>query len=416
MSGIEEAPDCGRSDTENGKGQSVYLRDLCDRAANLVLAALLLGMAIPAYSQGTFKLTFEPANDQSPFFGWGDRSCDKLEKAPDTLKKRHEVLTEKAAYFLVDLDGRQLIAAIEPDPLTLVVDTDLDCDLSDETPMKHPDPSQPWRNFGTATIKGKVPITLAFACEMPADGSPPKLIVKPGGVYKGTVTLDGAQYTVMVGDITFDGRPNDPFDPEKPSDMFAMDHNGDGEFDLWDEIRPLPALTSQGKSFYDISVAPDGSSITFAPATPKTGSVKVTTPGAILSLFSAPGAYRVALRGEPMPLPVGRYDVYTIQICAWDDQDRRFRMQCIELPEKLRSFEIREGETATLEIGPPMKAKPVPVREGDKITVNVEVWGSYGERYFPYVRADQGGLAGWVGMKIIDERGNELSSGGFEYG
>jgi hypothetical protein len=384
--------------------------------------ALLWGIAAPGSGQGTFKLTFEPAGERSWFAGWGDRWCDKLDKAPEALKKPHEVLSDRAAYFLVDLDGTQLIAAIEPDPLTLVVDTDLDSDLSDETPMKHPDPTQPGRDFGLATVKSEVPIPLAFACEMPSDGSPPKLIVKPGGAYRGQVTLDGKTYTVVVGDITYNGRLNDPFDPDKPSDMMAMDFNGDGEFDLWDEIRPLPALTSHGKSFYDVSVAPDGSSITFAPATPKTGSVEIKAPGGILSLFAAPGAYRVDLRGGPMPLPVGKYEVYTIQICAWDDQDRRFRMQCLNLPEKLRKFEVHEGETTTLEVGPPMKAKAVPVREGDKITVNVEVWGSYGERYFPYVRTDVGGvevspiLAATPGIKLLDQDGKELDSGGFEYG
>jgi hypothetical protein len=32
------------------------------------------------------------------------------------------------------------------------------------------------------------------------------------------------------------------------------------------------------------------------------------------------------------------------------------------------------------------------------------------------VRADDGGLDGWAGMKIIDDQGNDLDSGAFEYG
>jgi hypothetical protein len=91
-------------------------------------------------------------------------------------------------------------------------------------------------------------------------------------------------------------------------------------------------------------------------------------------------------------------------------------MQILDLPEKLRKFEVREDETTSIEVGPPMKATAVPVREGDKITVSVEVRGKAGERYFPYVRPDGSVDLGWQGMKIVDENGKELDSGGFEYG
>ena len=384
-----------------------------------ILAAALCLSAAAAYGQGTFPLTVEPASDRNSL-AWGEVWCDKLEKAPDSLKKPHEVLTDKAAYFLPDIGGRQVIAAVEPDPLTLVVDTDVDGDLTDETPIVHPDPKQAGSVFVNATIKGAetqaADVPLAIKYFTGEGGAPSNLLIRPAGVYRGQVTLGDETLTVIVSDGSFNGRPNDVIQPGEPADTIGIDFNGDGEFDLWDELRPMPAITGHGKAFYTISVAPDGSTITFAPATPKTGTIAVTVPGAILSLFSDPGAYRVLVRGEPMPLPVGKYDVYTIQILAWDDKDRRFRMQCLELPEHLRNFEIREGEATVLEIGPPMKAKAVPVREGDNIVVNVEVWGSNGERYFPYVRADDGGLEGWAGMKLYDEQGKELDSGGFEYG
>lgn len=393
------------------------MRKYNDRIRFVGFLALILFaiVALPAWGQGTFKLTFETSSEANWFSGWGNPGCDKQEKIPEALKKPHKMLTEDAAYYLVDLNGTKLIAAVRPDPATLIVDTDWDNDLSDETPIKLLDPKEPAKGFGVVTIKREgtdsIPIILSFGY----DGT---LIPKPGGVYKGKITLADKTYTMVIGDCTFNGHPNDAVEPDKSADMCSIDYNDDGEFDLWDEIRPLSPLSADGKAIYKVSVAPDGSSVTFEPAEVKTGYVNMTWQGGILSLFSAEtgGAYRVGLRGEPLPLPVGKYDVFTIQLCAWDDQNRRYRMQVIDLSEKLSKFEIREGETTVLGIGPPMKAKPVPVREGNKIVVNVEVWGSYGERYFPYVRADQGGNVGWAGMVLIDEEGNTLSSGGFEYG
>lgn len=385
-----------------------------------ILALMLLACAVvSACGQGIFKLEFDPAGEKSHFNGSGvERGYGKLDATPEALKKPHQTITKEAAYYLAELDGAQLIAAIEPDPLTLVVDTDMDNDLSDETPIKPLDPDNPSQGFGVVTIKSanSVQFTLAFRCEIPEDGTPPILIFKPDGVYTGQITLGDKTYTVALEDSTFNGRYNDLFDPEKPSDTFAIDYNGDGGYDSWDEIRSLSALEVFGKSFYNVSVAPDGSSITFNSATPKAGNVRATSQGAILRMHSTSGDYRVDLRGDSMPLPVGKYYVTSFQICSWDDQGRRFRMQCIDLPEKLSSFEVREGETTLLEVGPPMKAKPVPVRDGNKIKVNVEIWGSYGDRYFPYVRPDTDGLEGWDGMKIIDEQGNVLDSGNFEYG
>lgn len=379
------------------------------------MAIPLLGVAA-ACAQGTFPLAFEPATEDNSLC-WGEVWCDRLEQAPDALKKPHEVLTGKAVYFLPDIGGREIVAAVEPEPLTLLIDTNLDGDLTDEVPIVHPDPGQARSLYLPVTIKGQdTEIPLAVRCRPDDEGVVSTLVIRAAGVYRGEVTLGGETLMVAVADSTFDGRPSNVMAPDTPADTIGIDFNGDGEFDLWDELRPMPAITCHNKAFYTISVAPDGSSITFTPTTPKTGTVAVTAPGAILSLFSEPGAYRVLLRGEPMPLPVGKYDVYTIQILEWDDQDRRFRMQCLELPESLRSFEIREGESTVLEIGPPMKAIAVPEREGESIVVNVQVWGAHGERYFPYVRADDGGLEGWAGMRLLDGQGEELDSGGFEYG
>jgi hypothetical protein len=396
------------------RARLLSMTSLAAALSAVVLAVALTGCGGPAAY--TFPLTFEPADDRNSL-AWGEVWCDPLEGKPDTLKRTHEALTDKAAYFLPDIGGRQVIMAVEPDPLRLIIDTDLDGDLSDETPIVHPDPEHAGSVFLNAAIEsdsGQVP--LAIKCFTSDAGAPSNLLVRAAGVYRGAVTLDGETLMVAIADGSFNGRPNDVIEPGKPADTIGIDFNGDGEFDLWDELRPLPAITCHGKSFYTISAAADGSTITFTPATPKTGMVEITAPGGILSLLCEPGAYRVFLRGEPMPLPVGKYDVYTIQILAWDDQGRRFRMQCLELPEELRSFEIREGETTVLEVGPPMRAVAVPEREGDNVVVNVQVWGAFGERYFPYVRADDGGLEGWAGMKLYDEAGNELDSGGFEYG
>jgi hypothetical protein len=88
----------------------------------------------------------------------------------------------------------------------------------------------------------------------------------------------------------------------------------------------------------------------------------------------------------------------------------------VSRPEEVNHLQIKEGETTTIEVGPPLTVKADPVRDGESIVVNVQVWGAHGERYFPYGITDGGHIEGRAGIRIFDEKGGELASGDFEYG
>jgi hypothetical protein len=149
---------------------------------------------------------------------------------------------------------------------------------------------------------------------------------------------------------------------------------------------------------------------------PRIGYVKTTAPGALLRFGSEAREFRVELHGDKAPLPVGEHLAFNIQTCTWDEEGHRYRVQCLNPPENWGSVEIKEGETTVLEFGPPLVIETDPVREGEDIVVNVEVWGQYGERYFPYCLTDGGKLEWRKDIRIFDEKGTELDSGNFEWG
>ncbi len=86
------------------------------------------------------------------------------------------------------------------------------------------------------------------------------------------------------------------------------------------------------------------------------------------------------------------------------------------MPDKLREFEIKGGETTVLGFGSQFTVRPNPVKEGENLVVNIEVWGQNGERFFPYCLSYGGNLDCSAKIAIFDEEGNEVRSGGVEYG
>lgn len=388
--------------------------------AILPVLLVLPGLVDRAHGQGTFKLTYEAFDDDKPLGSPGERWFWKTDKLPEGYKGEHKTLTGEVTYYLADVGDSKLLVAIQRKPLWLVIDTDFDKDLSDEEAVKGPETDHPWRRFCKVEIgggdSGMPKNSVLFGCFWEYKGDPIWLTMAPGGVYSGTITLDGDSYTVCLTDATLDGEPNDRMNPDKGADTLGIDYSGDGHYDSWDELTPLPVQMIHGETLYEVSAAADGSTITFNKTTAPMGAVAITAPGAIVRCDKMPGAYRLAMHGKPVPLPAGEYDVHGIQICTWNDDGFRYRLQCLSRPEEVNRLQIKEGETTTIQIGPPITVKANPKRKGDDIVVDVEVWGAHGERYFPYGIPDGGPLEGKPGIKITDEDGAELASGNFEYG
>jgi len=386
------------------------------------LLALVVWLAATAAAsgQGTFPLKYEAFPDDKPLGTPGERWYGSEEQLPENVKTAHGSLTGEVFRCLTDVGDSKLLVAVQRDPLRLVVDTDFDNDLSDEKATEGPVTDCPWRRFCKVVIgggeSGKPVSLLLFGCFWEYEGDPIWLTVAPGGVYTGEITLDGETYPVCLTDATLDGRPNDRLSPDKGCDTLGIDYSRDGNYDGWDELTALPVRMIHGETLYEVSAAADGSTITFEKTTAPMGAVEIMAPGSIIRCDMMPGEYRAATRGGPAALPAGEYEVRGIQICTWDDEGFRYRLQCLSRPEAVDHFQITEGETTVIEIGPPLTVKANPVRDGENIVVNVEVWGAHGERYFPYGIPDGGRLEGKPGIKIFDEQGNELASGDFEYG
>ncbi|MFB0554292.1 MAG: hypothetical protein ACETWQ_13375 [Phycisphaerae bacterium] len=77
---------------------------------------------------------------------------------------------------------------------------------------------------------------------------------------------------------------------------------------------------------------------------------------------------------------------------------------------KLSTIKVSNNNTTVLKLGPPFLIKPKVRKSGSRISVDFAIIGQAGEQYQNYRRSSA------PKVKIIDETGNVLASGKFEYG
>lgn len=82
---------------------------------------------------------------------------------------------------------------------------------------------------------------------------------------------------------------------------------------------------------------------------------------------------------------------------------------------KLSTISVNNNETTVLRLGPPFLIKPGVRKSGSNVLVDFAIIGQAGEQYQNVVRKNNRTVPA-PKAKIIDEAGNVLASGGFEYG
>ncbi|MFC1636936.1 hypothetical protein ACFL5Z_19100, partial [Planctomycetota bacterium] len=81
----------------------------------------------------------------------------------------------------------------------------------------------------------------------------------------------------------------------------------------------------------------------------------------------------------------------------------------------LRDFEIRAGQTTSFKIGPPFSIKTDVRQNKDQISIGLKLEGCAGERYrFPVMKRSHRQSA--PEFKVVNEAGEVLTSGQFQYG
>lgn len=404
-------------------------------------------VSVPAYGQGEFKLKYQEFKDEShSLVNFGRQWVQRAREKPTELKGLPDGLGSKAGYFVGHPDGTktlQLFMAVDPgNPAKLYIDTDLDSDLSDEKALTATVRGTTAR-FGVVSVKSadaKDAPAMRFAVyahqrgtvhgatitglvvqprdDVQSDAPFIYLYLSPAGFFSGEATFGEDTYAIVLMDGGLDGRfgKTPGAGARGGNDFLAMDLNGDGRFDQpAGELMPLGGMVRVGNSYFSVEVEADGSAVRFEDAKPKLGTLDAESPDVRLSVSSSNGFFRLEGSDGSWQLPVGRYSIAMLQLGSKDEEGVEWTLQCLRPPEKLRQFEIREGETTSLEIGPPLTLATTTSKKGKTVSIGLELTGRAGEPYLPGVEKN-GKRQDAPTLKILDENDKELASGSFRYG
>ena len=395
-----------------------------------LLAACLVGAvcAAPA-AQGTFPLQRKmPDPNAMPALTMGRRYVRAQEAPGQEPTGVPKAAAGSRGFFLLRIGDQSRWAAYVPgERPQLLVDTDGDGDLSDETPL--PDKaSGNTADFGTVsvTLKDGATSTVRLQGMGQKAGAPPRyLLLAPGDCRMGTVTLAGQSYAVALVDGNMNGRYNDAFDGTlnyRNLDGLGIDLNGDGTFapphgvEGPFEVTPLGTRVRVGEVFYHVTPAADGSSVTLEAVEPGVGTLDLGAPGATLLAYSDYGISPATAGPDgTVRLSAGRYAVLRLTLSKADPSDVVWQLTMTQPSASLESLEIRKGHTHRIPVGPPLVAE-VDVQQSERLArLNLMLRGAAGERYVPGVRKGQRRTPP-PSFEILGDDDKTLHTGKFEYG
>ena len=92
-----------------------------------------------------------------------------------------------------------------------------------------------------------------------------------------------------------------------------------------------------------------------------------------------------------------------------------WRIECPGPWGDLSRIRVRRNGTTELRLGPPFLVRPGISRRGSDVSIDYSIIGQAGEHYQSFATKDGGAMPG-AKINIVDEAGNVLNSGRFEYG
>jgi hypothetical protein len=310
------------------------------------------------------------------------------------------------------------------DPPRLYADTDRDGDLAEEEPLTGKrisegprTPGPPGYAYGPIALSGGVEVVAELA---EFGGGRHYLTVRPAGLHSGRIELDGAAYAAAVVDANMNGRCDDACAPQRGlrCDWLAVDTNRNGRFEgspgRPGEVLPLPGLLEVGGTYYAVSVAADGSSLSMTPTEPEFGTLDLGGADAEVQLLSSNGLFRLGPGGGPHRLPAGRYRAIRL-ILRRRDGGAEWTLSSSYPEGALSGFAIEPGATTTIEAGEPLVGRVTAQPRGPSVEIEFGVFGQAGEDYEAGARKN-GRRQPAPKFRIVGESGEVAASGSFRYG
>ncbi len=150
-----------------------------------------------------------------------------------------------------------------------------------------------------------------------------------------------------------------------------------------------------------------------------TGSIKIDAAGFETDLnLRGPGGTKNISTSNSVPVDIraGTYKPERIVVRLTKTSEQWWSILCRREPwGKLAIINVAKGNTTTLKLGPPLEIRTDVQHRNRTASIGLALIGQAGEHYSPEVLTHNGPLPA-PGFTIVDESGQELATGKFEYG
>jgi hypothetical protein len=317
----------------------------------------------PPAGAKVFNLTYGPCTDNEMFLpGTG---CQLGPDKPDGLtaepKCQGKLLygslrlgPKKAKPFLVALDP----SAESVNKGMLYIDRDQDGDLAEEKPVAL---AAGEADLELAVAAGDKTVNhLYTAAASQISGSIVQLVLRERGAWKAKVQVAGQSLDIRPVDSNANGLFNDPFvlpEPGKSASPHAPDMILTQPFGPAPDLGGIgicPAMMALGGTLYDVDVAADASSVTFAPHAGRTASL--TAPDGLSAILSVAGRMlTVTVRDGKLLVPAGRARLFAYGCRGKDANGVEWALMSSPDP-NAKPFEVPAGSAAAFPAGLPLRA------------------------------------------------------------
>ncbi|GEM_PF-2119400 len=422
----------------------------------LITVGFLAATFSPVWAQEWVPLEKKEVKERRSLLGGGSQWLGKTSGKPARLKGLPEEMGTKLSYFSARIGGQQTWLVIGSPPAgskprtspRFIADTDQDGDLSDEKIVAGRKKREGGWLFGR-TVDHYGPLTFKPADDADsadveltfqyygADG----LAASPAFERAGDVTVDGQEYHLILSDGNADGRFDGFYGPSKKQ---SQEEETDSKWTVFSEFdaisitlkdaRPAaedaviyrfwdtPPLTKTLRLkdvYYHLEVKPDGSAIRLAKTDLPVGTLDVGCADAYLTLFSECGLQELQGSGGKWRLPAGRYVCWSLGLRLTDEAGVVWTLQGSGDTGKLGEIVIEPDKTVALKMGPPLKvkteARQISGLFGRNRYVSMGLTGQAGESYSHGAYKNRWRLPP-PKLKILDESGQVMANGQFEYG
>ena len=399
-------------------------------------------MLRPARGPAVCKLDYKPlVGESGTTFGYIGPSLVSLSRRPDrTLDGTPLLFSKRPLYGTLEFGGPEAVPCVfvldesmgtGSGYDSLRVDANLNQDLSDEPRIaatSNSGGSQP--DFASVEIMvgyegGRRPYHIRIY----SFGSTERMYIYTAGYTEGKVSFGGNTYNVALVDDNCNGLFNDACavpDGVRQSgavratgDTMVIDLNGDGKFDksFYDtpELYHVGKYISFGSKCYEMSIAPDGRSITVTETDAPLGYISTGHGQFSVELLGEHGALKLAGGTRRTKVPAG---AYRFAGCSFEQEDESGAPWRIvgQGDWSQATVDVASGKNTSLEFGPPLTAEISASRNGNQFSFGLQVKGQGGEVFSPSNFQKNGAPAPVPHLEIRDDKGIVIAKAQFAYG